>query len=602
MKWLKYLLLGALSLVGLFSLPGLIAEAQVGTQNFAIKSFEADYFLDRTPERVSTLTVSEKIVAQFPDFDQNHGILRAIPRKYQNHTLSLKIESVKGPSGNLNFETYNENDNLVLKIGDADRFVQGEQTYLISYSMRNVINFLEDHQEFYWDINGDQWSQPFGSVTARIHLPNQLRSQRQPVCFMGYFGQSSSSGCQIQSLPQERGGDLLVASAENLSPNQTLTVAAGFDKDSFVLGPEIARERRNQALKKAGVITAIIMPPLIAASYMFNRWHHFGRDPRGKGLVVPEYQAPKGLNVLSSDFLLHERLRNLAITALIIELAIRGYLAIHEIKQAKRLRRDSQDYELELLKEPHGLNAQERKVMQMLFDSSPTIGQRVKVSELKQKLYKDAAELGKAQGLKLMALGYFRNDPAKTRSRYFTAGIVIIIFGVVPAFFGFFWLLSLVSAGLIVLGFANRMPARTKLGADTRDYLLGLKSYIGLAEADRLKYLQSPSGAEKIAHPLAFNPTTQRAKVKLFEGLLPYAMIFGLEKDWAKQFQDIYASPPDWYHGNWASFNAGYLSSSLSSFSAASSASFSSPSSSSGSGFSGGSSGGGGGGGGGGGW
>jgi hypothetical protein len=79
-------------------------------------------------------------------------------------------------------------------------------------------------------------------------------------------------------------------------------------------------------------------------------------------------------------------------------------------------------------------------------------------------------------------------------------------------------------------------------------------------------------------------------------------MIFGLEKDWAKQFEDVYKTPPDWYNGNWAAFNAGYLVSSLGDFSSASAVTFTAPHSSGGSGFGGGSSGGGGGGGGGGGW
>ena len=70
-------------------------------------------------------------------------------------------------------------------------------------------------------------------------------------------------------------------------------------------------------------------------------------------------------------------------------------------------------------------------------------------------------------------------------------------------------------------------------------------------------------------------------------------MLFGLEKDWAKQFKDLYTQPPDWYHGNVAAFNIGYLSGSLGDFSQSSGQVFSAPSSSSGSGFSGGAGGGG---------
>jgi uncharacterized membrane protein len=91
--------------------------------------------------------------------------------------------------------------------------------------------------------------------------------------------------------------------------------------------------------------------------------------------------------------------------------------------------------------------------------------------------------------------------------------------------------------------------------------------------------------------------------VELFEKLLPYAIVMGVEKEWADQFKNIYSQPPEWYSGNITSFNAGYLAGSLNSgFNSAVNASFSPPSNSGSSGFGGGFSGGGGGGGGGGGW
>ena len=141
------------------------------------------------------------------------------------------------------------------------------------------------------------------------------------------------------------------------------------------------------------------------------------------------------------------------------------------------------------------------------------------------------------------------------------------------------------------------MPARTQKGVELRDYLLGLKEYIKLAEAERFKVLQSPHGelTEKV------NINDRQQLIKLYEKLLPYAILFGLEKDWAKEMAVLYQNEsPDWY-GSSGMFHAAYFASSVSGLSTASAAAFAPPSSSSGSGFSGGS-GGGGGGGGGGGW
>jgi uncharacterized membrane protein len=131
-----------------------------------------------------------------------------------------------------------------------------------------------------------------------------------------------------------------------------------------------------------------------------------------------------------------------------------------------------------------------------------------------------------------------------------------------------------------------------------RDYLLGLRMYMRLAEADRLKVLQSPHG--ELTEKINIDDKTQL--VKLYERLLPYAMLFGIEKQWASEFAKLYDQPPDWYAGN-AAFNAVYFAAAMNSFSVASAASFTPPSNSSSSGFGGGGfAGGGGGGGGGGGW
>lgn len=149
----------------------------------------------------------------------------------------------------------------------------------------------------------------------------------------------------------------------------------------------------------------------------------------------------------------------------------------------------------------------------------------------------------------------------------------------------------------MVLAFAGQMPARTKQGVEARDYLLGLKDYIGLAEAERIKFLQSPEGVKQYG-----DPAKPAAKIKLFEALLPYAMLFGMEKDWAKQFEHLYKQPPSWYSGT-RPFSTAHLASSIGDMSGQASRAFSPPSSSGSSGFSGGGgSGGGGGGGGGGGW
>ena len=131
-------------------------------------------------------------------------------------------------------------------------------------------------------------------------------------------------------------------------------------------------------------------------------------------------------------------------------------------------------------------------------------------------------------------------------------------------------------------------------------YLDGLKLYIKMAEADRLQFLQSVQGAD----------TSPAGVVKLYEKLLPYAVLFRLEESWLQELAHYYEqpdlTPPTWYVGvgvfSAREFSRAITAASRSIGTAATHSTASSSSSGSSGGGGGGFSGGGGGGGGGGGW
>ncbi len=567
------------------------ARAQ-DTQNFSIRSFAAHYRLGRDQQQVATMRVEEEIVATFPNIDQNHGILRAIPQTYQNHSLDLDIESVTNAQGSKwSYDTYEQNDNLVLRIGDGDRYVHGEQTYRISYRLRGAASFYDTHDEIFWDVNGDQWPQAFGEVTATIHIPSELAGalRDDKRCFTDKSpGAVQSCEITMKDGPEEK--LIMVRTTGLLLPNETLSFVLGFDNGTFA---QYQRRPEDVLRILATVIGLGVVPPVAAGTFMLRRWYRYGRDPKGRGVIIPEYVPPKGLSVIDSQVLLKEGFDPKAISAQILDLAVRRYLKIYEVKH-KKLLKDSTSYKVELVKTDKGLNNDERELLELLFRSGYTAGNTVDIDTLKNKLYTGAGKLGSAASKRLVANGYFAKEPSKAKAPYLIGGIVLATLG----FIGIPFTLGLLAAGGILLLGSRAMPARTAKGVEARDHLLGLRDYMQLAEADRIRALQSPQG--RLTEKVDGNDKTQL--VKLYERLLPYAMLFGIEKDWAKQFADLYEQPPDWYSGT-SGFHAASFANSLSGFSSASAASFTAPSSSSGSGFSGGGgSGGGGGGGGGGGW
>ena len=140
-------------------------------------------------------------------------------------------------------------------------------------------------------------------------------------------------------------------------------------------------------------------------------------------------------------------------------------------------------------------------------------------------------------------------------------------------------LLALLLSSLIIGAFVKYEARLNEAGRILKEDWLGFKMFLAAAERYRLQNL---------------TPET-------FAKFLPYAMIFGIEKKWARAFNSMHLPEPDWYAG---AAGAGLGSSSgsgfsASAFSASFSSSFASAFSSSGGAGGGGAGGGGGGGGGG---
>jgi len=74
---------------------------------------------------------------------------------------------------------------------------------------------------------------------------------------------------------------------------------------------------------------------------------------------------------------------------------------------------------------------------------------------------------------------------------------------------------------------SKRRP--TQAGIDLQVHLDGLRDYIRLAEKDRLAFLQSPKGALRKSGALG-----QGEILHLYEEVLPWAVLLGLEEQWSK--------------------------------------------------------------------
>lgn len=584
---MRRLLLLLLFVVGFFGIPSTVFAVE------RIERFDATIWMNAD----ASISVREEILYDFGDAER-HGIYRDVPVRYDarggNYNLRISDISAADEQGApYLLEVSDQGPKKRMRIGDPNTYVSGENVYVISYTVRRAINYFDTHDELYWNVTGNDWPVAIGEASARVLFPHGvLAAQIQFECFAGRVG--SSEGCLEKFLieggkeeppsgsPLKEGGDyesnvslkergdsvdLQVGGMEfqhqGLAAGEGLTIVVGVPKG--VLAPPSLRAELGYTVKD----NLLLLLPVLVLIFFFSLWYTRGRDPKGQGAVITQFDAPDGLSPAEAGTIVDENADNFDISAEIIQLAVMGYLRIVRSEEKKllgkkveytlvKLKSEQPPLHLPLQGGENLLKRHQRKLLEGLFEK-PEIepnarGERiekVKLSKLKHKFYKQFAEIRESVYDSTVAEGYFVRNPDTIRKIYRFLGVIPIfvsfpLFGILGGYAG----ASILLSGIIVFAFAFIMPKKTKKGALAKEHILGLKTYLSVAEKERLKFHNAP---EK-------NP-------KLFEKLLPYAMALKVERAWAEQFEGIYTAQPGWYSGPaGAQFNAVVFTNSLGSF------------------------------------
>ena len=558
------------------------------TDNFTITKFDAEYLLGRDGENRSTLAATWRITANFPP-NQNHGIAPIFVKNYDGHSTSFSIKSVTDERGASLKHSWNGNE---LRIGDKDTYVRGEKTYNIKFTQRDVTKHYKDtgRDEFYWDVIGNDWRVSMENVRVSMKLDRSLQAAQRGelFCYIGRYG--STKRCNVSGDRSET-----VTNVSRLNRREGVTMAVGFNSGTFAGYQESLIERLIKIWAMVQIpasILAVIL--MIWCGWRYRRL--FGRKNELKP-IPPEYLPPNQASVLASAYILKKydalMVKGSAKVAQMLDLAVRHYIKLYEVKKASFFR--PVQYEIEIVKDLKELRSEECEIVSDMFGSSmPNPGQRLNLKKLQNSMSYAARTRDDDRNLKNLVCGKYglcEQKPANKRAvQKWAMGVGVIgVLLLSP-------LLLAVAAILFALSFGWSL---TDEGLALRRYLAGLKMYIGVAEAERLQMLQSPEGAEKVK----VDATDEKKLVKLYERVLPYAVLFGQEKEWSTQLGKYYeqvGEQPDWYSGQ-GTFNAAAFAAGMNSLSSVAS-SVSDYSSTSGGSTGGGFVGGGGGGGGGGGW
>ncbi len=224
----------AISLGLSLNTPLATTEAAPAANHISPESFTGIYYLNRDSRGLSLLTTEETIVADFPG-GGFYGITRALPKKFQNRPVDIKILNVSDAAGNpVPYKTGTDNnDNLIVTTGDPSITLYGSQTIKLKYQTRGVVNLNQKADEFLLDVNGRGWNQPFSRVNATLYIPDSFGADLKdnPACYTA-LGSSNSNDCRI-SVQKTSQTTVISSRAGPLAAHQALVLRLDFAPSTF---------------------------------------------------------------------------------------------------------------------------------------------------------------------------------------------------------------------------------------------------------------------------------------------------------------------------------------------------------------------------------
>ena len=508
-----------------------------------VRNWRVEDFKDSIAIRADgSALVSEKITLVF--VGQWHGIHRTIPIEYPgphgtNFTLFVDVKSVTDENGNkLKYDSSKSGDFRDLKIyipgaEDTTRVVN------IDYTVRNAIRAFDDHDEFYWNVTGNDWPVPIAHAEAFVTFPENAAGGLRAQSFTGVYGSTETAATS-----EVKGADVMFETTNPLPMRGGLTI------DIFI--PKGVLKEPSALTKLFWFLGSnpIVFLPLLTLAVMLGLWHKVGKDPEPGVSVAPMYEPPKGLTPAEVGTLIDDSTDPRDITSTIVDLAVRGYLKIEE-KVDTFLVFKKKDYVFHLLKprEQWGteLSPHERVMLENIFAG----GSETQLSSLKNRFYTAIPVIRQDIMAALKTKGMYLLDPGSANGYSIAAAVAIALFAAALHYLG--WMNLLNSVPLLIVSvlisaviwwlFARQMTAKTLLGVRTVVAIHGFEEFMNRVDADRIKRLP---------------PDT-------FEKYLAYAMALGVEQHWAQAFAGIIKDPPNWYVGAtpYSAFNPIFFASSM---------------------------------------
>ncbi len=489
--------------------------------------------------------------------DPGHGPFITLPERQRVtgdpdvwRMIDLEIGKVSSGTGAAtDMVVFEEDGNLVVRVGHENKTWTGVQNYRITYRVRGLVdpdNEQSGLDEVNWQAIGPGWRVPIKEALITIEGP--VASERV-AC---WSGRGNESECDA-----EQKGKKAHFEAFYLQPGEMMQTVAGYKVGTFV-GAEPRYTKRHHfgnmfpLTPVSGVLTGLAS--VLGIGMVVNRTRRGARDEVYLGLtpgltplpgqeatvgkagrvdapVAVQFSPPRGARPGELGVLQDSTADNVDITATIIDLAVRGHITITEVGK-KRWAFTYNPNVSDHLTEP------EQFAIRTMFKKQQT----VTTKDLRKERYGDLMPGIRSRLYQRVTrdLRWFKSNPQSSRAGAFVLGLGLLLAGPVIGWgLGRFLGLGLVGlafviTGLVVILMKNKFGARTADGSAMLAQSKGFEQYLSTAEADQIRFEEG---------------------IDVFSRYLPYAIVFGVADRWARVFQQLaaqgrYVATTGWYVGS----------------------------------------------------
>ena len=299
------------------------------------------FHVDVTVNADTSMHIVETINYDF-GFSDRHGIYRDIPRydetlMGQRRWYDVTVASVTCDGKPEQHEDTDEGQFRRVKIGDPNVTMEGNHTYVIDYTVRGGLRSVTSEDvaspdmprgvsagdvEMYWDVIGLGWEVPIRDAVSTVSGPATALAA---ACWWG------ASGAQ-NACPVEVAGVTVTAGGINLGSGEGMTVDIIYPRSAFTTAPV---ENTSQGLPSEPAVWFVGGAPIALIAFLFPAIGALLLRRHDKGVHMDaspaQYAPPDGLSAAEMAAAWKGpkwQTESRVLVATLVDLAARGWITL----------------------------------------------------------------------------------------------------------------------------------------------------------------------------------------------------------------------------------------------------------------------------------